>query len=93
MRTIRKLAGLLAMAGICLLAAGSGHGSPGAWLAERPPEERMKNVLLPAELRQVAFENVRIAFFNGYAVVKRDRRRDGTELVEPVVAQAEYIER
>ena len=40
------------MAGICLLAAGSGHGSPGAWLAERPPEERMKNVLLPAELRQ-----------------------------------------
>ena len=42
------------MAGICLLAAGSGHGSPGAWLAERPPEERMKNVLLPAELRQAS---------------------------------------
>ena len=52
LRAIRKLAGLLAMAGICLLAAGSGCGSPGTWLAERPPEERMKNVILPAELRQ-----------------------------------------
>ena len=52
MRAIRKLAGLLAMAGICLLAAGSGRGSLRTWLVERPPEERMKNVSLPAGPRQ-----------------------------------------
>ena len=52
MRAIRKLAGLLAMAGICLLAAGSGRGSLRTWLVERPPEERMKNVFLPAGPRQ-----------------------------------------
>ena len=52
MRAIRKLAGLLAMAGICLLTAGSGRGSLRTWLVERPPEERMKNVSLPAGPRQ-----------------------------------------
>ena len=40
------------MAGICLLAAGSGRGSLRTWLVERPPEERMKNVSLPAGPRQ-----------------------------------------
>lgn len=47
-RFARGIAGLLAAAGVCLLAAGGILGGLGARMAERPQEERMRNVrLLP----------------------------------------------
>ena len=49
-------------------------------------------IIVPAELRKVTFENVRIAFFYGYTVVKRDRGSDGAELVEPVRAEPQDIQ-
>ena len=45
-RLIRRFAGLLAAAGICLLTAGGLRGGLCAWMSDRPPEERMKNVTL-----------------------------------------------
>ena len=49
-RLIRKLAGLLAAAGIYLLSAGGAYDSLSTWMADRPQEERMKNVAVPAVL-------------------------------------------
>ena len=43
---VRRLAGLLAAAGLWLLSAGGLDGGLGAWLTDRPKEERMKNVRL-----------------------------------------------
>ena len=54
-RLARGIAGLLAAAGLCLLAAGGILGGLGARMADRPPEERMRNVRLlprPAAERQ-----------------------------------------
>ena len=59
-RFARGLAGLLSAAGVCLLSAGGVLGSLSARLAERPQEERMRNVRLlsapaPAAARAVKY--------------------------------------
>jgi len=46
-RFVRRLAGLLAAAGIYLLTAGGARDSLRTCLTDRPPEERMKNVTVP----------------------------------------------
>ena len=51
-RFLRRFAWLLAAAGLWLLSAGGLEGGLGAWMIDRPQEERMKNVVLASSSAQ-----------------------------------------
>ena len=51
-RFLRRFAWLLAAAGLWLLSAGGLEGGLGAWMIDRPQEERMKNVVLVSSSAQ-----------------------------------------
>ena len=78
-RFARGIAGLLTAAGLCLLSAGGALGGLSARLAERPQEERMRNVRLLRASAPAAARAVRTVRENPPAAMTPEPTREPIE--------------